>query len=76
MDRKNALDTLTVRNTADSEVFIDAGTLTTNHDSRVNLDTLLFAFHNAGVDFDGVPNLKGGHIGLELFGFDFLDCGH
>jgi hypothetical protein len=28
------------------------------------------------VDFNGVSNLKGGGVGLELFGFDFVDCGH
>jgi hypothetical protein len=28
------------------------------------------------VDFDSVSNLKKAGVGLELFGFDFLDCGH
>jgi hypothetical protein len=76
VDRENALHTLTVRNTTNSEVFINPSSLAANYDTGVNLDTLLVAFHYAGVDFDCIADIEGLEVGLELLGFDFLYDGH
>jgi len=72
VDWKNTLDTLTVGNSAHSEVFIDSSALAANHDAGINLDTLLVAFNNAGVDFNRIANIEGLEVGLELLGFDFI----
>ena len=73
---KYTFNALAVRNTADSEVFVDPGALAPNHDAGVNLDTLLVTLNNASVDFDRVSDVEGGCVGLELFGFDFLNDSH
>lgn len=71
VDRENAFYTLTVGNAADGKVFVDTSALAANHNAGINLDTLLVAFNNASVDFDGVTHIEGLEVGLELLGFDF-----
>jgi hypothetical protein len=71
MQRKDTLDPLAVGNTANGEVRVDAGPLSANHNTRVDLDPLLVAFDDAGVDFDGVADGETTGFRLELFGFDF-----
>ena len=71
MQWENTFHTFTVRNTANSEVFVDSATLASNHDTRIDLHTLFITLDHAGVDFNCITDLERGDLGLELFGFDF-----
>lgn len=73
---KNTFDALTVRNTAHGEVRIDASTFASDHDAGVDLDTLFITFDNAGVDFDGVADLKFFETGFELLAFNLINDAH
>lgn len=76
VDRENALDTLAVGNTANGEIFIDPRPLPANHDTGINLDALLVAFNDAGVDLDGVSDIERVDVGFELFFFYGADDVH
>src|SRR4051812_1576513 len=53
VDREYALDALAVRDAADGEGLIQQRTLAADDDARKDLDTLLVAFDDAGVDAHG-----------------------
>ena len=71
VNRENTLDTLAIRNSADGEVLVESPPLAADHDAGINLNTLLVAFNDAGVDFNSVADIERGDVGFVLFGFDF-----
>jgi hypothetical protein len=76
VDRENPLYTLAVGYTTNGEVLVDASALAANHNAGINLNALLVAFDNAGVDFDCVTDIEWLEVGLELFGFNILNYIH
>lgn len=76
MDGKYPLHTLTEADATDSEVSIDAGTLATDHDACILLNSFLVTLDDARVDADGIPDLKRCDVGFELFFFDSGDDAH
>jgi len=76
MDGKHPFDTLPEADATDSEVGIDTGTLATNHDACILLNSFLVTLDDACVDADGIPHLKLYEVGFELFFFDGGDDAH
>src|SRR4030095_14190080 len=74
--RKNAFDTFAVTDAANGEVRIRAGTLTANDNSAVNLNALLVAFDDSGMDLHSIADAKLRNVLLELFALDFFDNAH
>src|SRR5438445_2478049 len=70
MERKYALDSFAIGNTADGEGFVQTATFSTNDDTSKNLNAFLVAFHHSGMDADGVAHSKCRQFRFELV---FLD---
>src|SRR5215471_15656451 len=70
MQWKHSLHTLSVRDPADSESFIQAAALTTDHDACKDLDSFLVAFYDARVHTHAVANRKRCDVAFLLL---FLD---
>src|SRR4030095_5004596 len=67
MHREHALDTFAVADAADGEGFVQAAPALSDDDTRENLDAFLVAFHDFGVDADGIAYVKAGRVLPELF---------
>src|SRR3954469_1880822 len=72
MEREDALDTLTITDTANGEGGIQTAATASDDDARKNLDTFLVTFHDFGVDAHGVADLEWGWLFPKLFGFNFV----
>ncbi len=58
------------------EGFVNGAASFGNDQAREDLDPLLVAFPDEGVDFHGVAHVEIGDVLLELLLFDFLDDVH
>jgi hypothetical protein len=58
MKRERALNTFTCNDPPDGEHFTGSRAAAGNHDSREDLDALLIAFQNPGVNVDGVADVE------------------
>src|SRR5262245_574842 len=73
MQRKYALDALSVRDAAYGERFIDPATLATDHYAGKDLDPFLVSFHDASMHADAIANRKRFSISFLLFFLNGID---
>src|SRR5258708_15435765 len=72
INRENALDPFAVGNAPHGEHFIQTATLTTDHDSGKDLDSLLISLDHASMHANAVSNFELGGVLLLLF-FNEID---
>src|SRR5215467_6940361 len=73
MQRKHALDPLTVRDPAHRESFVESATLTPNDYAGEYLDSFLVPFHNTGVNAHAISDGKWCHVAFVLFLLNGID---
>src|SRR5712675_2069827 len=73
MQRKNAFDSFSVGDAANSKVFVQSATFAADDDTRKNLDALLVAFYHPGVHAHSVADAKFRDLGFELVLFNGID---
>jgi hypothetical protein len=76
VERETTLDAFAVGNLADGERGVHASATTGDHNAGENLDTLLAAFDNAGVDLDRIADIEVNDVRFQLLLLDFLDDVH
>jgi len=73
MQRKDTLDTFSVRDSAHGECFIESPTLTANDYASKYLDSLFVPFHHAGMNAYAIPDRKRCGVGSVLFFLNRID---
>jgi hypothetical protein len=72
MHRKNALDALTVADATHGKGRVQPATAPADDDAGKNLDTFFVAFHDFGVDADGIADVERHRFLAELFRFNLI----
>ena len=70
---EHTFDADAVRNSADSEHFAHAATLTTDNNALENLDTFAVAFNDFCVDTNGIAGCKLRNVFAQLFALNKFD---
>src|ERR1044072_5991658 len=73
MQRKDTLDTFSVRDSAHGECFIESSALTANDYASKYLDSLFVPFHHAGMNAYAIPDRKRRGIVSVLFFLNGID---
>ncbi len=73
VNREHAFHAFAVGDTTDGHGFVDERAFAADYDARVNLNTLLVAFNNAGVNTNGVADVELGYVLFQLLALDFFD---
>jgi len=73
MQRKDTLDTFSVRDSAHGERFIESPTLTANDYSSKDLDSLFVPFHHTGMNAYAIPDRKRCGVASVLFFLNRVD---
>src|SRR5262249_52348534 len=69
VDGENAFHAFAVADPADSERLVETAAAPADDDAGKNLDSFLVAFHDFGVDADGIADIELGGFLAELFRF-------
>jgi hypothetical protein len=73
MQRKDTLDTFSVRDSAHGECFIESPALTANDYASKYLDSLFVPFHHAGMNAYAIPDRERCGVASVLFFLNGID---